>query len=258
MKGRRVVPFPKSRRVIVDIGKVTATRPAVRGLIEADVTDALARIEQTGLSVTAFVIASFAAAIAEQPAIHAVRDWRGRLVIFDDIDIAISIEVELEGRSFPLSHMIRGAQEKTVADITRELRAVQATPSSSPSLQYVRTAQLYIALPGLLRRLALRALYRLPDWHRRILGTAGVSSIGMFGEGGGWGIGFPVHPVDLLVGGIDARPGHDGTAVRRIMALTLSFDHDIIDGAPAARFSSRLREMLEAGTELDRIAGRSS
>jgi len=253
---RRTVPFPKSRRVIVDIGKVTASRPTVRGLLEADVTSAMKRIAGADLSVTAYVIATLAAAISEHPGIHAVRDWRGRLVIFEDVDIAISIEVELEERSFPLSHMIRSAQQKTVADITAELRRVQATPAESPSLQYMRTAQAYVALPGPVRRCALRALYRLPEWHRRILGTAGVSSIGMFGDGGGWGIGFPVHPVDLLVGGIETV-SNEG-AERKLMALTLSFDHDVVDGAPAARFASRLREMLEAGTALDPIADAAS
>jgi pyruvate/2-oxoglutarate dehydrogenase complex dihydrolipoamide acyltransferase (E2) component len=31
-------------------------------------------------------------------------------------------------------------------------------------------------------------------------------------------------------------------------------DHDIIDGAPAARFVSRLKALLEAGFGLDEIA----
>jgi pyruvate/2-oxoglutarate dehydrogenase complex dihydrolipoamide acyltransferase (E2) component len=29
--------------------------------------------------------------------------------------------------------------------------------------------------------------------------------------------------------------------------VTLSFDHDIIDGAPAARFVSRFRELIASG-----------
>jgi pyruvate/2-oxoglutarate dehydrogenase complex dihydrolipoamide acyltransferase (E2) component len=29
--------------------------------------------------------------------------------------------------------------------------------------------------------------------------------------------------------------------------MTVSFDHDIIDGAPAARFTQRLRELVESG-----------
>jgi hypothetical protein len=33
--------------------------------------------------------------------------------------------------------------------------------------------------------------------------------------------------------------------------MTLCFDHDIIDGAPAARFASRFKELIECGYGLD-------
>jgi pyruvate/2-oxoglutarate dehydrogenase complex dihydrolipoamide acyltransferase (E2) component len=33
--------------------------------------------------------------------------------------------------------------------------------------------------------------------------------------------------------------------------VTISFDHDIIDGAPAARFTERLKEMIESSYGLD-------
>ncbi len=31
------------------------------------------------------------------------------------------------------------------------------------------------------------------------------------------------------------------------LCLTVCFDHDIIDGAPAARFVTRLKELIESG-----------
>ena len=34
---------------------------------------------------------------------------------------------------------------------------------------------------------------------------------------------------------------------REILNLTVVFDHDVIDGAPAARFARRLVEMIESG-----------
>ena len=43
--------------------------------------------------------------------------------------------------------------------------------------------------------------------------------------------------------------GH--VAVREYLSLTISFDHDIIDGAPAARFTERLKELIESGYGLD-------
>jgi pyruvate/2-oxoglutarate dehydrogenase complex dihydrolipoamide acyltransferase (E2) component len=78
----------------------------------------------------------------------------------------------------------------------------------------------------------------------------------MFGEGGGWGIGTSVHTVQLLVGGIDEKPGVvDGRVEpRELLSVTLSFDHDVVDGAPAARFASRLQELVESGAGLDDLA----
>ena len=40
--------------------------------------------------------------------------------------------------------------------------------------------------------------------------------------------------------------GHD-IAIREYLCLTVSLNHDIIDGAPAARFVTRLKEPIESG-----------
>ena len=50
---------------------------------------------------------------------------------------------------------------------------------------------------------------------------------------------------------------------REMPAVTLSYDHDVVDGAPAARFSARPAELLEAGHGLagsaeERSAGEGS
>ena len=53
----------------------------------------------------------------------------------------------------------------------------------------------------------------------------------------------------MTVGGIAEKPGVvNGTiAIREYLSLTISFDHDIIDGTPAARFTERLKELIESG-----------
>jgi len=54
------------------------------------------------------------------------------------------------------------------------------------------------------------------------------------------------------VGGINAKPavvdGHIMT--REYLSLTIDFDHDIVDGAPAARFVQHLKELIERGDGL--------
>jgi len=71
----------------------------------------------------------------------------------------------------------------------------------------------------------------------------------MFGKGAGWGIPINDHTLDLTLGGIAEKPGVvDGhIAVREYLSITLSFNHDLIDGAPAARFTQRLKDLIEIG-----------
>jgi len=38
--------------------------------------------------------------------------------------------------------------------------------------------------------------------------------------------------------------------IREYLSVTISVDHDIVDGAPAARFTQQLRELIESGYEL--------
>ena len=76
----------------------------------------------------------------------------------------------------------------------------------------------------------------------------------MFGQGGGVGLPFLVHTLDVLVGGLDVRPGFgpDGELGRRwYLSVSVVADHDIVDGAPLTRFLAELRRDLVAGTVLD-------
>ncbi len=76
-----------------------------------------------------------------------------------------------------------------------------------------------------------------------------ITAVGMFGKGAGWGIPPALPTLMMTVGGIGEKPGVvDGhIAIRKYLSLTISFDHEIIDGAPAARFTERLKELIESG-----------
>jgi pyruvate/2-oxoglutarate dehydrogenase complex dihydrolipoamide acyltransferase (E2) component len=91
-----------------------------------------------------------------------------------------------------------------------------------------------------------------PWWIKRYGGTVGMSSIGMFGSNGGWGI--PIAPPTLMItlGGIARKPRIiDGSLQEReLLAVTISVDHAIVDGAPAARFAARLAGFIESADGL--------
>lgn len=247
-----ILPFPPARKVIVDAGRLASRRHIVHGLLEVDVTAARdwvrdARARGEDLSFTAFLVACFARAIAANPTVQAYRDGRGRLIVFHDVDVATPIEATVGAAAIP--HIVRAANRKTVADISAEIRAIQARPAASQ--QTGGLVGLGERAPRLAREIFYWGIHLNPHWLKRTSGTAIVTSVGMFGRRGGWGVGFlPLHTLGLTVGGISHKPGvHDGKiAIREYLNLTLSFDHDIVDGAPAARFARVFTELVESAS----------
>lgn len=260
MTGAEYEPYPRHRRAIVDAVAAGRRRNTVYGLVEFDVTDARERLRETptagggSLSFTAFLLGCYGRALADHPGVHAYRDWRGRLVTFDSVDVSVLVETELDGRKVAVPHVFRGVESRTLVDLDREMRAVK--DRTGPELQawYVPLA---LRLPGFIRRLIYRLPRLLPVYWQRTAGSAVLTAVGMFGRGGGWGIGTSVHTVGLLVGGIAERAGVvDGQVEpREFVSVTLSFDHDVVDGAPAARFTERLRHLVETGYGLDPVDG---
>jgi pyruvate/2-oxoglutarate dehydrogenase complex dihydrolipoamide acyltransferase (E2) component len=59
----------------------------------------------------------------------------------------------------------------------------------------------------------------------------------------------------VTVGGIAKKPRFVGGRLcdRDLLCVTLSFDHDIVDGGPATRFSRRLAELVEGADGLGPI-----
>jgi pyruvate/2-oxoglutarate dehydrogenase complex dihydrolipoamide acyltransferase (E2) component len=242
--------------VVVDAGYLAAKRHIIYGLIELDVTQARQLLRTTSetstkkISFTAFLVASLGRAIAAHPKVQAYRDWRGRLVLFDDVDVVTLIETEKGGVALP--HIIRAAQRRTVQDISDEIRTIQISPAQSA--QRGKLAALAKYSPRFVRLFVVWLLRRNPVWLKNIQGTAIVTSVGMFGKGGGWGIAFlPYHTLGLTVGGIVSKPGvYNGEiAIREYLHLTFGFDHDIVDGAPATRFAKSLCELIESAAVLE-------
>ncbi|MGD8966654.1 MAG: 2-oxo acid dehydrogenase subunit E2 [Anaerolineae bacterium] len=250
-KTYRVERIPPMRRFAVDAGYLGRRRHIVHALIEVDVTDArelIRRYERkTGrkLSFTAFVIHCLSSAIQEHPRVHAYRDWRNRLIIYDDINITSMFEVEFARRKTPLPHVFRATNRKSLLQIHDELRDVQARPHASAESRLMRW---FLFLPAFLRRLFYWVVMRFPRSFRDDSSPVMVTAIGMFGEGGGWAITMPNFTLTVAVGGISKKPGvQEGEiAIREVLDLTVSFDHDVVDGAPAARFVQSFRTRLEA------------
>jgi pyruvate/2-oxoglutarate dehydrogenase complex dihydrolipoamide acyltransferase (E2) component len=229
----------------------------IHGLLEVDVTAARAYLRehkaQTGesLSFTAFLTTCLGKAVDEQKVVQAVRQGNKRLLIFDDVDVWIPIEREAAGQKLLTAHIVRAANRKTFLEIHREIRAAQAADVT----RFLKGPRFFpAALFGPSLWLFWRIGRVMPQFLKQSVGTVSLTAVGMFGKGAGWGIPPPIPTsLTLAVGGIGEKhvivDGKDTT--REYLCLTISVDHDIVDGAPAARFAQRLKELIESGYGLD-------
>jgi len=250
----QVVPYPKTRRMEAMAYRSVQHKSMIHGLIEVDVTRARAHLREhkaaTGesLSFTAFLIACLAKAVDEYKTVQAYRKGSKHLIVFDEVDVYTPIERDVAGDSQIIPTIIRAANRKTFREIHQEIRAAQVQDVAKAWEGFKA-----IHWPWLLLLPAFRVMVwigeRSPQVWKKYRGTVGLTTVGMFGQGAGWGIPLPSHPLWITVGGIGEKPGiaSGHIAIREYLSLTISFDHETIDGAPAARFTQRLKELIESG-----------
>ena len=146
--------------------------------------------------------------------------------------------------------MIPAADQMSCAEITEMLHRAKYGPGQ-PHRASGTTAWI-VRLPGPLRRTAIRAAATRPGVAATFGPAVGITSLGMFSDGWGWAI--PLAPLTVIatVSSVVDRPvvHEDRIVARPILPLTLTFDHAVVDGAPAARFVETLRDLTETAAAL--------
>jgi pyruvate/2-oxoglutarate dehydrogenase complex dihydrolipoamide acyltransferase (E2) component len=257
-KGFAIRPFPKRRRLVTDIGWMSRSRHSMRGMLEVDITDARSLIRKwrrrTGkpLSLTAFLVSTVAQAIARNPEVNASHARGGRIAYFEAVNILAMVEVtNTDGMRIPIGHLIGGADKldaQQIESVIDRFRAGYNDARATKLLDVVTT------IPRPLRRLLFARMPLNPKFIQETMGTAVVSAVGMFlPRHAAWALGQSNHTVSVWVGSTLERPCMvNGVVTPRTMAcITIDIDHDIIDGAPAARFTAMLVEMIEKATVLE-------
>ncbi|HSF87559.1 MAG TPA: dihydrolipoamide acetyltransferase family protein [Acidimicrobiia bacterium] len=250
----RVRASPSAKRVArelgVDLASVTGTGPEGR-ITEADVRAVAGRVQQparemAGLRaviarnmrrsvaetapvtltttvdvtdmkherVTAWIVRDAARALADHPSLNGVRDG-DRFTPAAAAQVAVAIETE-EGLVAPVVH---NPADSTVEEVAVEIER----------------------LAGLARARKL-----LPSDYED--GTFTVTNLGGYGVDGFTPIINLPQVAILGIGALRTVPGFDETGAlvaRRLMTLSLTFDHAFVDGAPAAEFLARVGELLE-------------
>jgi pyruvate/2-oxoglutarate dehydrogenase complex dihydrolipoamide acyltransferase (E2) component len=232
-------------------------------VLELDVTTALERIaglRQDGARVTlfAFMVRAIAVAISEHPHLNLVRHGR-RLVQFEDVDVNVPVEVPTPDGPFPRQVIIRRAQARSVEEILAEIEAARArhanTGHTGDEDRWAQGAlRLFGWLPWPLRFAVLRFLMGSAFRIKAYSGTTQVTSVSKFVAIPGFAFTFATGPRAALfvVGSVAEKPWARGSEVevRKVLSLSVMVDHDLVDGAPVARFATRLRELVESADGL--------
>jgi pyruvate/2-oxoglutarate dehydrogenase complex dihydrolipoamide acyltransferase (E2) component len=225
-------------------------------LLEFDVTGlrkALreARREGRGGSLFAFFVKAIALCLEAHPDFNSMANLR-RTTSFDEVDVSVPIEISRGGEVYNRQLIIRDAHRKGVSEIDREIDAARKVDDGAKS---------YLPSPALRRLVAhlpafaVRSLFRgIMRDHRMVIASSGtvfVTSVSMFSTAPGYVLPYIGGPKasSFAIGSVVRKPVvvRGSIEVREIVNVTAAFNHDLIDGAPAARFVNELKRLVEAG-----------
>lgn len=170
-----------------------------------------------GVSFTDILVKAVVVALGVNPILNSTLE-NDQLKVFEDVNIGIAVEVETEGNLGLLVPVVHQANRKSLAEISEESRSLIDRARAGKAS--------YDDLSG---------------------GTFTITNLGMYGvetfvpiinppETAILGVGAIIEKPFIIEGKVEARPS---------MRLTLSFDHRVVNGAPAARFMQRVKQILE-------------
>lgn len=241
----------------MDIGVLGSRKHHVKALLEFDVTMAREKIRlaKSGvsdkISFTSWIIKCIATSLDENRHVHALRYGKRKRLVFEDVDMSVMIEKKKGDHRVPVPYVVREANRKTIPQIYDEIGRVKNADldDADADLDYTNSKdeRFMLSLPQFVRLGIWKLLLRNPLRVKKMMGTCLVTSVGMFGTVPGWAVPFSIHPVSFTLGSITPRAVLEGGSVqnRDILHMTILIDHDVVDGAPAARFAAHLKELIE-------------
>ncbi|MFB6355921.1 MAG: dihydrolipoamide acetyltransferase family protein [bacterium] len=225
---------PVTRKTLSGVRKAIAQRmrasafeiPQVTHMDEADVTDLQSLVEEkreelsgeldVKLTLTPFFVKTVANLLKEYPMVNATLDKdEDEIIMKKYVNIGVGVDTE-SGLMVPV---VRDADEKDVLEIAHEIKG-----------------------------LADRCRSRDIELEEMRGGTFTITNIGFVG--GKWAtpkINYPEAAI-MATGRAEKSPvvRDDEVVIRRMLPLSLSFDHRLLDGAEIARFTNDVKDMLES------------
>lgn len=228
-------------------------------LLELDVTDIRQRLrsqrkEGQKTSFFGFLLSAIAKAIEDNKELNHIRCGK-KLYYFDEVDIDTAIELKLNGIFIPRKYVVRDAARKTVEEISMEIeKAKKNWKESGIAGEDDKWALRWIKLASMLPKWYLKFVFRRfsnnPFKIKQRFGTTYVTSVSGFTDVSGFAIPYIEggnRPISFAIGSIVKKPGviNSEIKIREYLSLTICVNHDLVDGAPAARFVTRLKQRIE-------------
>ncbi len=230
-EGDRVEPMDRIRRLTADhMVRAKRVAPHVHSFIEIDFTKIdrvrkanAARWEQQGVKVsyTAFVAWAVAQILPEYPMVNATVSGDS-LLYRGDINIGMAVDLN-PGLIVPV---VKNADELNLVGIARRINDLAGRARDRKlKPDEIQGATFSITNPGVLGTMV--GMPVIPEGTAAILGTGAIEKRAV----------------------VVSADGMDTIAIRKRALFSLGYDHRIVDGADAARFLSRLKELLESFPE---------
>jgi len=256
-------PFSLERKQIVDFLSVAKKKHTANAVMDFDITGMrnelrkARRITKRHASLTGYLLYCFAQSVEANKMVQAYRKGN-KLIVFDDVDVSTMVERKVNGVPVPVSYILRKANTKSVFEISEEIRNAKTGDTvdliDSKEIQSKKNFIAIVKRVGFLRRWFLKRMFSDPFLKKKYNGTVGFSSMGMFShELTGWVVPITPQVLSAMVGGIREVPGiiNGEIAICEMACITISMDHDILDGAQTARFIEKFRKLLIGGIDYD-------
>lgn len=247
-KGR----FPASRNLISDVMWLSKKKSLIHGLCEINITGTRAYLKQYNsgrnprISLLSYLIFCYANALSKYREFNTLKKGRS-VYTYDDIDVSVIIERELDGNKYPMNYIIRRCDKKTPDEINSELITAKETPLGE--VMYDKKIRFFASLPAFIRRAIMRYISRSPKLAREYFGTTGVTSLHTVIKDQFWGM--PVSPatMTMTLGSIHKKytKVKEGIAEHDFLCVTMSAEHELNDGVNGVRMFNYMKGLIESG-----------
>jgi pyruvate dehydrogenase E2 component (dihydrolipoamide acetyltransferase) len=214
-KIREAIPFTGIRKTAAERVSLSAkTAPHSTITMEVDVTNARKLREKLQVSYTDVLVKAVAEALTEYSIINSTLE-KDQIKVFEDVNVGVAVATEA-GLIVPV---IRNADKKSLEEVSSTLKEL---------VEKARNGKL--------------TKEEFSD------GTFTITNLGMFGVDVFTPIINPPETAILGVGRIVEKPVvvDKKIVVKPVMQFSLSFDHRVVDGAPAAQFLQKVKEIIES------------